>query len=277
MRSAEPTMFQKLGGRLMLLQRDINRLITRQMVEIKAGRSSLALVLGFAIAFLYGAAHAAGPGHGKAVVVSYFLSRDAGILKGLWMAGLIALCHVAAAIVIVLAAQFVLEGILSKPVNEMRALKIVSYGAITAIGFWMFATTARRWFVPSADGSTTTGRSEEGTHHCGCGVAADHRYGGVLSFAVGLIPCSGAVLILVYSLANGIVASGILMTFGIGLGMTATLAAVGVASIYTRRRAVALAANGNARRGEMLQTVFGAVGALLITGLGGILLAGSFT
>lgn len=269
--SVEPTMLQKFGGRLMLLQRDINRLITRQMVEIKTGRSKLALAVGFMIAFLYGVAHAAGPGHGKAVVASYFLSRDAGILKGLWMGGQIALCHVAAAIVIVLALQFIIEGVLSKPVDELGSLKILSYGAITAIGLWMFATTLRRWFAPSV----AAGQEGKGAHRCSCNAEAGLRSSGALSFAVGLIPCSGAVLILVYSLANGIIASGILMTFGIGLGMTVTLAAVGMGSIYARRRVVAFAASGSTRRGEVLQSVLGLIGALLIAGLGGILLAGS--
>jgi len=45
------------------------------------------------------------------------------------------------------------------------------------------------------------------------------REGGLLSVAVGLIPCSGAVLILVYCLANGLLLSGVLMAGAIAVGM----------------------------------------------------------
>src|SRR3546814_4386516 len=72
---AGPALATRAGMAFVRLQRDVNRAITSQLTSIRRGEGPLALWLGLGIAFLYGVAHALGPGHGKAVVASYFLSR----------------------------------------------------------------------------------------------------------------------------------------------------------------------------------------------------------
>lgn len=56
------------------------------MRAIKQGESALPLLVGLLLAFGYGVVHALGPGHGKLVVATYFLSHDAQIGRGLVMA-----------------------------------------------------------------------------------------------------------------------------------------------------------------------------------------------
>ena len=58
-------------------------------------------VAGLVIAFLYGIFHALGPGHGKTVIVGYFLGRGGSIRRGVAMAGWIALSHVVGAVTVV--------------------------------------------------------------------------------------------------------------------------------------------------------------------------------
>ena len=53
-------------------------------------------------------------------------------------------------------------------------------------------------------------------------------------------PCSGAVIILVFSLANGILLSGLIMTGFIALGMAITLAAIAMTTAFARGRIVGL-------------------------------------
>ena len=88
-------------------------------------------MIGLAIAFAYGVFHAVGPGHGKAVLLSYFLSQDAKISRGVWMGAQIAFFHVVSAIVIVIIVHLILQQAFGGPVDEMDFLKIASYGAIT--------------------------------------------------------------------------------------------------------------------------------------------------
>jgi ABC-type nickel/cobalt efflux system permease component RcnA len=115
-------------------------------------------------------------------------------------------------------------------------------------------------------------------HHAGCGhhhdLAAAWREGGLLSFAVGLIPCSGAVLILVYCLANGLLLSGVLMAGSIALGMAITLAAIGIATIYVRKGAILMAARSGRPR-SAVPAALGLVGPGFITLFGAVMLLGS--
>jgi ABC-type nickel/cobalt efflux system permease component RcnA len=90
-----------VGRALLTFQREANRLIATHMRAIRDGESSLPLVIGAGLAFLYGVVHALGPGHGKLVVVSYFLSREAQIGRGLLMGLQIAVFHVISAMVVV--------------------------------------------------------------------------------------------------------------------------------------------------------------------------------
>ena len=174
----------------------------------------------------------------------------------------IAVFHVASAIAIVVIVHLVLRQAFAGPVDELGFLKIASYGAITLIGAAMLRGAVRRL--------RRAGAAAHDEHHHG---HPDHvhddscaqvspvrawREGGLLSVAVGLIPCSGAVLILVYCLANGLLLSGVLMAGAIALGMAITLSAIGVAASGRPRAALGLI-------GPALITLFGA--AMLIGSL----------
>ncbi len=82
----------------------------------------------------------------------------------------------------------------------------------------------------------TTNGHEHGAH---CAhVPGARKEQGLLGFAAGFIPCSGAILILVFALTNGIVFAGIAMTLAIAVGMAITLSVMGVGSILVRRQIV---------------------------------------
>ena len=53
-------------------------------------------------------------------------------------------------------------------------------------------------------------------------------------FAVGLRPCSGAILVLVFALAQGLFWAGIAATFVMGLGTAITVAAIAVLAVSAR-------------------------------------------
>jgi hypothetical protein len=55
--------------------------IGRYMAAIRDGTGSAPLLFGIGFAFLYGVVHTLGPGHGKMVVASYFVGRDAQVWR----------------------------------------------------------------------------------------------------------------------------------------------------------------------------------------------------
>ena len=75
-------------------QRRANAQIATHMKAIERGDDLRAFFLGLAIAFAYGIFHAFGPGHGKFIIVSYFLGREARVMRGVVMALQVAIVHV---------------------------------------------------------------------------------------------------------------------------------------------------------------------------------------
>jgi nickel/cobalt exporter len=277
--AAAPSLLGRLAGGFMTLQSEVNRTINHRLVAIKREHSLTALLLGLAIAFAYGVFHAVGPGHGKAVLLSYFLSRDARIGCGVLMGAQIAFFHVASAIAIVVILHLILQQAFGGPVDEQDFLKIASYAAITLIGAAMLrgAMVRLRRTRGDRDGHHHHDRPDH-VHDATCGHVSPveaWREGGLLSVAVGMIPCSGAVLILVYCLANGLLLSGVLMAAAIALGMAITLSVIGIAAIFGRQRALATAAARGRGGDGRPRAALGLIGPALITLFGAAMLIGS--
>jgi ABC-type nickel/cobalt efflux system permease component RcnA len=266
--AASPGLLHRLEGFIITTQRDVNREINRRLVAIRDGQGAGVILAGLLIAFLYGIFHALGPGHGKTVIVGYFLGRGGSIRRGVAMAGWIALSHVVGAVTVVVIVHAVLREIYITPVEEMLSLRLVSYGAILLIGLAMLTMTIRRR-SGEAGACHHHGRAHSHGHSHGPGAhgTGEQR---LLAIAAGFLPCSGAILILVFALTNGILLTGLVMTLLIALGMGLTLALLGIASVLAHRQIAGRLAGG-ARLGSLLALL----GPILITGIGAILFAGA--
>jgi nickel/cobalt transporter (NicO) family protein len=261
-----------VGRALLTFQREANRMIARHMKAIRDGETPVPLVIGIMLAFAYGVVHALGPGHGKIVVVSYFLSRNARIMRGFLMGLQIATFHVLSAMAVVALADLVLRQAFGGPPAEVAGVRFASYGLIGLIGMVMLAQAVRRSWLRRRGievGHACCDHGHEPRHHGqGPPETVARAEEGALSLGVGLVPCTGAVLILLYALANGILFAGALLVAAIAAGMAITMGALGVLSIVARNAVAARVervADGNAGR---LAVVSDYGGALLITLIG---------
>jgi len=260
----EPGVWTAVGGWLIRFNRTVNKEVQRHMTAVRDDGTLGPLLLALAAAFGYGALHVAGPGHGKVVVASYFLSRDASIGRGMLMGGRIALVHVIAAVVVVILADLLLRATLGTAPGGVPGVRLVSYGAIATIGLWMLVQSVRR----------SMGLAAPHAHGDACAHGHGHgRTEGLLALGVGLVPCTGAVLIMLYAIANNILLAGVLLVAAISLGMALTLSAIGLASIWARRT-VSTRLEGRDGRPPLAITAMEYVGAVLIAGFGAALFAG---
>lgn len=258
-------LWASVGGWLIRFNRAVNKEVQHHMSAVREGTSVSAFLLAMLAAFGYGALHVAGPGHGKVVVASYFLSRDATVMRGLLMGGRIALVHVAAAVVAVMLADLLLRAALGTAPGEVPGVRLVSYGVIAAIGLWLLVQSVRR----------SMGHAVGHDHGDGCthGHAGHGRTEGLLALGVGLVPCTGAILIMLYAIANDVLLAGIVLVATISLGMALTLCGIGLASIWARR-VVATRLERDGDRRPFAVTLMEYAGALLIAAFGGALFAG---
>jgi ABC-type nickel/cobalt efflux system permease component RcnA len=81
-----------------------------------------------------------------------------------------------------------------------------------------------------------------GSHGCASCEALTRKTGGRsgwLAAAIGIVPCTGALLVMLYGLANDLVGPAIVMVIAISLGMAVAMAALGIAAIWGHNRAAA--------------------------------------
>ena len=116
-------------------QSEFYRSLTGTLSSIKENGSAVWLLL--LVAFLYGIFHAAGPGHGKAVITSYVLASGDTVRRGVAISFAAAFVQAISAIVIVLAATLIIGATAAQITGVTDWLEIGSYALVAAVGAWL--------------------------------------------------------------------------------------------------------------------------------------------
>ena len=256
---------------------------------IRAAKADGSVAWGlFGLSFLYGIFHAAGPGHGKAVISSYMVANEETWVRGVVLSFASALLQALVAVVVVGIAAALLNATAATMSRAVNLIEILSYSLIILIGvrlLWVkgrvFLTTLQTLHRPAAVGAAVTpahhrhdhahddhdhahahhGHDHDHHQHC-AGHAHDHDHdhddhasawghahapepeelagpggwkrGLSAIVAVGLRPCSGAILVLVFALAQGLFWTGVVSTFIMGLGTAITVAAIATIAVFAK-------------------------------------------
>jgi ABC-type nickel/cobalt efflux system permease component RcnA len=220
-----PVFIQKMLSKIVPLQHRLNKALVAFTREIKETRSKKSLSIVIVIAFIYGVIHALGPGHGKTITWSYFLSKQANIKKGIIVGNAIAFLHAGSALAIVLSLQFVArQAVLTSFEEVSRTIQLVSYALIAMIGLFLLIQTC-----------TNLRRKKNRPENSLSYEDAEPKNMIPVAIAVGLIPCPGAVIILLFSSAMGVLKLGVLLTLMMALGMGVTISSVAVLTIVAKR------------------------------------------
>ncbi|WP_315753678.1 MULTISPECIES: nickel/cobalt transporter [unclassified Bradyrhizobium] len=302
-----------------------------------------------AISFAYGIFHAAGPGHGKAVIASYLVANQETAKRGIVLSFASGLMQALVAVVIVGIGAVVLNATAATMCSAEKVVEIASYGLIALLGarlVWVKGAAFLRTWQPAAPALALAGapaaavapsthdhshahdhqhRAPHHDHHghdhhghdhhghdhhhhdhahahaaaahgsaahdhvhhdhvhgddCGCG----HSHGPAPSelagpggwqrgfqaiFAAGIRPCSGAILVLVFALAQGMFWAGVAATFVMGMGTAVTVATIAVLAVAAKDVARRLSAGREGGGALIMRGLeFGAAGLVLLFGAG---------
>jgi nickel/cobalt exporter len=291
------------------------------------------------VSFLYGIFHAAGPGHGKAVISSYLVANEETWVRGVVLSLLSALMQAAVAVTLVGIAAVLLHASAATMNGAVNWIETLSYLLIILIGarlLWVkgraFVGAFRALGRPTGEvgAAVTAGLGAHADHshdnhdhdhahahdhhahghdyaHDSCDdhdhAHHDHhghahhddeaaawghahapepeelagpggwRRGLSAIVAVGLRPCSGAILVLVFALAQGLFWVGVASTFVMGLGTFITVAAIASIAVGARSWASRIA-SARSSYGILAMRGIEVCAALVIMGFGGLLLTG---
>ena len=124
-----------LAGWLMEQQSWLTPLIAARVHALHGQPSAALGLVGLGLA--YGVVHAAGPGHGKAVLASYMLANETSLKRGAVMALMAALLQAVIAIALVGAAGFVFTATAMEMNHAADWINLASYCSIAAVGVWL--------------------------------------------------------------------------------------------------------------------------------------------
>lgn len=119
---------------------------------------------------------------------------------------------------------------------------------------------------------------------CGCGrahIPNPKDLGGRMTlgsaaaavFAVGLRPCSGAIVVLTFALINSLYLGGILSVFAMAIGTAITVSLIACVAVFAK--GIALKAGGGGTLGRAVGTTVEIGGALFLLIVGLLLLGGA--
>jgi nickel/cobalt exporter len=252
-------------GWILAKQAEFYRMLSGLIRAAKADGSAAYTLLG--VSFLYGVFHAAGPGHGKAVISSYLVANNETWRRGIVLSFASAVLQAVTAIAIVAVAAALL-GVTAKAMgNTVRVIEIVSYALILLIGLRLL--WVKGWALLRALGLKGRKHAHDHVREHGHGHHHHHDHnndhdasawshghapepselagahwlkrGLTAIIAVGLRPCSGAIIVLVFALAQGLFWIGVASTFVMGLGTAITVAAIATLAVGARGLAGKLA------------------------------------
>jgi nickel/cobalt exporter len=270
-RGAAPPQPTGFAGWILAEQAKFYRMLSSLIRESKANGSAAYALIG--ISFIYGIFHAVGPGHGKAVISSYLVANNETWRRGVVLSFASAILQALTAIAIVSIAAVLLGTTAKVMGSTVRVIETVSYGLIILIGLRLLWVKGRA-FLHLLRGETHEHHNEHAHAHDGCHDHAHHnhthdhhrdeeeasawghahapepaelkgphwlkrRLAAVV--AVGLRPCSGAIIVLVFALAQGLFWIGVASTFVMGLGTAITVATVATLAVSARGLAGRLA------------------------------------
>jgi ABC-type nickel/cobalt efflux system permease component RcnA len=314
------SLFPRLVGFLISIQIYFNQHLTAAVHAMHQNADAFWTLLG--LSFAYGIAHAAGPGHGKAVVSSYVLATRQTLRNGVVLALITSLAQAAGAIMLILVASMVLHMTSVSITWTTFQFEVVSDAFVLLLGCWLVWTkiikparslnlpfepitplTQPQLYLQAAQGNQRSRflASEVGgaanfsgpsqrpiafsasssADPCDCGSlhipdasrtdgTLDWRKAWTIVASTALRPCTGALIVLVFSISQGLLAAGIAAVITMGLGTAVTVAALATLAVSARKTAFVLTGADSALGHKIKRAV--EVGAALIVVVAGLLL-----
>lgn len=323
-KTAERSVLGDVWSYVLAQQQRINRELAGAVRQMKTGSVLDATLLLAFLSFTYGVLHAAGPGHGKAVISSYVLANERTVRRGIMLSFLSAFIQALSAIAIVGVLAVALNATSLQISATERWIETISWAFVALVGVWLLygqvsgLIKRRRAAAPVAHRNGNAGEAIEAyaaahahshaahghDHGCGCGHEHSHAHAhppeqvhhhhhadgaccghahmpdpkqleGPLSwskalaiaFSVGIRPCTGAILVMIFALSQGLLMAGVFATFAMALGTAITVSALASLAVGSRELAKRMA-GGESRLAGAVATGAGLVGSTLVLLMG---------
>ncbi len=268
-----------MGAYILALQANFFRSLQAGIAGLKESGAAFWSLM--TIGFAYGVFHAAGPGHGKAVIAGYLVASERALIKGFALSLAAALVQALVAIAIVGVAAVALHATAGTMTKVTGAVEVASFAAVAAIGAVLTWRKAGKFVRVAGLGQDAGAAPAEACDHVHLPPPQEldrltraRELAGVV-LAAGMRPCAGAIVVLVFALAQGLFAAGVAATFAMALGTALTTGAIATLAVFAK--ALALRIAGGRGSGETVIAALELAAAAFVLVLGGSLLMGMWS
>ena len=239
-------LYDQFLNQLIQYQFKINSFISSTIKGINDENALTSSILVLGIAFLYGLIHAAGPGHGKALVAFYFSTNKNSYPQAFSLGYLISIVHAISALVLTFGIYFILETMFRQNFNYYSKITMqISAGMIILVGLYIVISSY-----------LSRKQKEKGIEK--------NRSKYALAFSAGVVPCPGVMTIVLFCIMLKKYLLGVLAAVTMSIGMGLTISLVGILSITLNKKTNSFLENKS--------FILEIIGGVLILGLGVILL-----
>ncbi len=234
-------------------QKELHGKLSEHMANVASEPTVYGAAL-ITLSFLYGVFHAIGPGHGKAVIMTYVGTQGATVKKGAALSFAAAMLQALVAVVLVSVIGQVLQFSFAE-VNSMgEQLTLVGYALVISLGAFILFKAGRKLSTSLRNKTQQRTHSHDQLHNpshghshahehsegCGCSHTVEVKDNAnwlqnlTLVFSMGLRPCSGALIVLTYAFLVDAYTFGVLATFAMGFGTGISIALIATGTVYAR-------------------------------------------
>ncbi|SIT68599.1 ABC-type nickel/cobalt efflux system, permease component RcnA [Ectothiorhodosinus mongolicus] len=298
------TATEQVTGWMIAQQRSLHRQLANTMEAVDQAPTAVNAGLLILVSFLYGIFHAAGPGHGKIVITTYLATHRQYLHRALGLSLASSLLQGLTAIAAVGLTLLVLGQTARSAMNQAVFLERASFALVALLGMFLLLRALRQILRQPAPAPAPAAHPEPHEHAehehghghhphaqhsdaCGCGhahhvtpdqAARVDSLGSLLATvaAVGIRPCTGAILVLVFAHILGLWLAGLLAVLAMSLGTAMTVGALALLAVSARDWASRLA-SGALETGALrwLGPAVSVLGGLIILWIGATLFLGS--
>ncbi|WP_105456766.1 nickel/cobalt transporter [Escherichia coli] len=235
-------------------QRTLNAELSMLLQSVENSPSTTGLsLLGFS--FVYGILHALGPGHGKIVITTWLATHPSKLKSGIGLSLTASLLQGIVAITLVT----VVLSLLRLPAGQLHLSRFWmekgSYLLVGALGLLLCLRALKKLRILLQRPRLTDFRPYH-IHHANCGCGNKHlpapeqlqrgegwRAKSMIVLLMGMRPCSGAIMLLLFSKVIGVFSWGVAAVMAMAAGTSLTISSLALLVHSCRQLAVRLSAN----------------------------------
>ncbi len=282
-----------LTGWILAKQAEFTRAMISALRATTTGGGAGALLT---VAFLYGVFHAAGPGHGKAIVSSYVFANEQALRRGISVAVAAAILQALVAIALVVPAVLMIGATARQIDASVAWIEIVTFAAILLLGLSLTYRKFKAFLLaiggakkapavcaqcgPGLRYTPSTGAAQPApacTHvhlPSAASLSGERSWKDLAAaaFAAGSRPCTGAIILLSFALSVSALPVGIAAVFAMAAGTALTTSAFAAGAVLAKGATARIA--DRSERWRPLTAGIELAAAILVALLGGALLTG---